>query len=223
MLLKIYNKLLDHFKPQNWWPTSCKNKKFEIIVGAILTQQTSWRNVEKAIKNLEREKKLDENSLHNTNLNDIERLIRPSGFYRIKAGRLKNFLGFLFKKYNGILERLFCLERNDLRKELLSINGIGKETADCIVLYAAEKPIFVIDAYTHRIFNRIGLINWVDYEKTRNFFESKLRRNVKLFKEFHALIVQLGKNICKPKPKCDICPLNKMCDYAISINNRSKG
>lgn len=218
-LREIYEILLRHFGKQYWWPGETK---FEIVIGAILTQQTSWRNVEKAIRNLKKKNLLNEASLHKTNTKKIEDAIKPSGFYRIKTRRLKNFLDYLFEKYDGNLRKLLNLDKETLRRELLSINGIGKETADSIILYAAEKPVFVVDAYTHRIFNRIGIIDWTEYEKTRNFLEKKLEKNVELCKEFHALIVQLGKNICKPKPKCDMCPLNRGCKYAISINDSAK-
>ncbi len=219
-LKEIYETLLKYFGEQYWWPGETR---FEIIVGAILTQQTSWRNVEKAIQNLKKENMLNEVSLHKAAVKKIEKTIKPSGFYKIKTKRLKNFLNFMFKKYDGNLGKFFNLPKEQLRKELLSINGVGKETADSMILYAAEKPIFVVDAYTHRIFNRIGIINWNNYEKTRIFFEEKLEKSIEVFKEFHALIVQLGKNICKPKPKCNICPLNRRCKYAISINNSTEG
>ena len=175
---EIYETLLKYFGGQYWWPGETK---FEIIVGAILTQQTSWRNVEKAIQNLKKENMLNEVSLHKATVKKIEKTIKPSGFYKIKTKRLKNFLNFVFKKYDGNLEKFFNLPKEQLRKELLSINGVGKETADSMILYAAEKPIFVVDAYTHRIFNRIGIINWDDYEKTRIFFEEELEEKNSCF------------------------------------------
>jgi len=215
-LLEVYEKLLDAFGEQNWWPA---DDEFEVIVGAILTQQASWKNAEKAIKNLKQHRMLRSEALHKVDIKKLEELIKPSGFYRVKAKRLKSFVDFLFEKYDGKLEKLFSLSMKDLRRELLSINGIGNETADSIVLYSAGKPSFVVDAYTIRIFSRLGLIKEKKYEKVKDFFEKNLPRNVDLYKEYHALIVELGKNICKVKPKCFSCPLNKWCEYANSANN----
>lgn len=219
-LLKIYKILLNHFGKQYWWSAETP---FEVIVGAILTQQASWKNVELAINNLKKAKKLTPKSIYKLPIKDLEKLIKPSGFYKIKAKRLKNFVTFLFEKYNGKLDDLFSLSLEELRHELLSINGIGKETADSIVLYAAEKSTFVIGAYTIRVFNRIGVIKSNKYDEVKRFFENGLPKDVNLFKDYHALIVELGKNICKIKPKCLKCPLNRWCKYAISANNSSFG
>jgi endonuclease-3 related protein len=215
-LLEIYEKLLDAFGKQNWWPA---DDIFEVIVGAILTQQASWRNVEKTIKNLKEHKVLNPEGLHRLDVKKLEELIRPSGFYRVKARRLKSFVDFLFEKYDGRLEKLFSLSMKELRKELLSINGIGNETADSILLYSAGKPSFVVDAYTIRIFSRLGLLKEKEYDRVKEFFENNLPREVELYKEYHALIVELGKNVCKTKPKCFLCPLDKWCNYANSVNN----
>ncbi|MFH8080819.1 MAG: endonuclease III domain-containing protein [Candidatus Aenigmatarchaeota archaeon] len=215
--LKIYKILLNFFGKQNWWPAETK---FEVIVGAILTQQTSWRNVEKAINNLKAHQLLNPLSLKEVELRQLEKLIKPSGFYRVKAKRLKEFVKFLFEKYDGNLENFLNLNKDILRKELLSIKGIGKETADSIILYAANKLTFVVDAYTIRIFNRLGLIKEEEYEAVKEIFEKSLPKDLELFKEYHALIVELGKNVCKKKPKCMECPLNDICDYA--LNNFGK-
>ncbi len=215
-LLGIYEKLLKALGKQNWWPAE---DKFEVIVGAILTQQASWKNVEKAIKNLKQHRMLTPEDLYRLDGKRLEELIRPSGFYKVKAKRLKRFVNFLFEKYDGKLERLFSLSMEELRKELLSINGIGDETADSILLYSAGMPSFVVDAYTIRIFSRLGLLKEKKYEKVKEFFEKNLPKDVELYKEYHALIVELGKNICKLKPKCILCPLKEWCEYANSAND----
>ncbi len=212
-LMQVYKILLEHFGHQNWWPTISDNPGFEIIIGAILTQNASWKNVEIAVKNLYEKNKLSPLTLYNTDDNEIEKLIEPSGFFRVKAKRIRNFLNFLFEKYNGKMELLFELPVNDLRKELLSVNGIGKETADSIILYAAGKLKFVVDAYAIRIFTRLGLIKTSDYQEVQKFFEKNLPKSIKLFNEYHALIVEEGKNVCRPKPKCEVCPLNSVCNY----------
>lgn len=212
MLLKIYEKLLNHFGPQRWWPvTDGKNPKFEIILGAILTQQTTWKNVEKSIKILRQKNLLTPEAILSLSHQELEILIKSSGFFRLKSKRLKNFIVHLFENYNGNLEEMFKNPLEKLRNELLSINGIGPETCDSILLYAREKPVFVVDAYTMRLCKRFPLIESKNYEKVRSFFETNLPKKVDLFKEFHALIVELGKNYCKVKPICESCPLKMNC------------
>lgn len=218
MLQQIYQTLHNHFGSQHWWPA---DSSFEVIIGAILTQQTSWNNVEKAIDNLKKENLLDPKKLRDIKDEELEKLIQPSGYYKQKTKKLKNFINFLWEKYNGKLEKLFDRPVHKLREELLSVNGIGKETADSIILYAANKPIFVIDAYTVRIVNRLGITQEKDYDKLQELFQENLPENVQLFNEFHALLVHLGKNYCKKKPRCDECPLNSRCNYANSVNNLS--
>ncbi len=217
-LTEIYQTLLNKFGPQHWWPGETP---FEVIIGAILTQQTSWNNVEKAINNLKKKDLIDLKKLHDIENEKLEELIRSSGYYRQKTKKLKTFMNFLWNNYDGKLEKLFDQSIHQLREELLSINGIGKETADSIILYATNKPIFVIDAYTIRMVNRLGITQKKDYEKLQELFQKNLPINVQLFNEFHALIVQLGKNYCKKKPKCNECPLKARCDYANSTNNLS--
>ncbi len=217
-LMQIYSKLLEKFGKQYWWPAETN---FEVITGAILTQQASWKNVEKAIKNLKSLLLLNPYNIYKIELKKLEEIIKPSGFYKIKAKRLKNFVNFLFEKYDGDLERLLSLDKDELRKELLTVNGIGKETADSIVLYAAHKPTFVVDAYTIRIFNRLGVIKERDYEKVKEIFEKSLHIDVEIYKEYHALIVELGKNICKVKPRCEACPLKKWCEYAANHDHNA--
>ncbi len=207
-LMEIYQLLYEYYRRQHWWPG---HSRFEIIVGAILTQNTNWDNVEKAIKNLKAAKSLTAEKLYEMDISLLAEMIRPAGYYNIKAGRLKNFLEWLFKEHDGDLNRLEDTDPETLRRELLQIKGVGPETADSIVLYAFDKPVFVVDAYTCRIMGRHGLIeDGADYEQVRDFFQSYLDRDVKLFNEYHALLVRLGKEYCRPKAKCDGCPLEKL-------------
>ena len=210
MLLKIYQRLHESFGSQHWWPAKTP---FEVIIGAILTQQTSWNNVEKAINNLKKEKLLDSKKLHEIKNEKLEKLIQSSGYYRQKTKKLKNFMNFLWENYDGILEKLFEQPIPKLRENLLSVNGIGKETADSIILYAANKPIFVIDTYTVRLINRLEITKEKDYNKIQQLFQKNLPQDTQLFNEFHALIVKLGKDYCKKKPRCDECPLRMKCNY----------
>jgi len=219
MLLKIYDRLLEYFGPRHWWPAETE---FEIIVGAILTQQTTWKNVEKAIKNLKNENLLEPKKLFLLPIKRLETLIKPCGFYKVKTIRLRSFLKFFIENFDGNLEKMFDKNLNELREELLSVHGIGLETCDSILLYAGEKPVFVVDAYTFRLCERYPIINSRDYEEVRNFFEKNLLKDVNLFKEFHALIVELGKNYCKTKPLCEKCPLLGGCKHAISVNDLSR-
>lgn len=216
MILKIYDQLLEYFGPRYWWPA---DTRFEIIVGAVLTQQTTWNNVEKAIKNLKDKNLLDAKKIFNLPVEKLETLIKSSGFFRLKAKRLRSFLKFFIENFDADLEKMFELNLNELRKELLSVNGIGRETCDSILLYAGEKPVFVIDAYTHRLCERYPIMNSGDYEEVRTFFENNLPKDVNLFQEFHALIVELGKNYCKTKPLCKECPLNKGCKHEVGVND----
>lgn len=220
MLQKIYEKLYKNFGSQNWWPiTDDKNPEFEVVLGAILTQQASWSNVEKAIANLKKENLIDPKRLFEIEDEKLEQLIRSSGYYRQKTKKLKNFLNFLWKNYDGKLEKLFDQPVGKLHEDLLSVKGIGKETADSIILYAVNKPIFVIDAYTVRMVNRLGITQEKDYDKLQQLFQKNLPENVQLFNEFHALIVHLGKNYCKKEPRCDECPLKEKCNFRKLHNN----
>lgn len=192
----------------HWWPG---NTRLEIIIGAILTQNTAWANVEKAIRNLKKERVLNAKALSVIPEKTLAELIRPSGYYNIKAGRIKNFLKFLNTRYKGSLGAMFGTDLYRLREELLSVKGIGRETADSILLYAGNKPIFVIDAYTKRIFSRHGFISKnAEYEGIQSLFMNNLRQDVRLFNEFHALIVELGKSMCRSKkPLCSKCPITE--------------
>lgn len=208
VLMEIYELLYNHYGPQQWWPgQSCD----EIITGAILTQNTNWRNVEKAINNLKDADCLNVEKLHSLDVEVLAEFIRPAGYYNIKARRIKNFLDWLFCNYNGSLESLEEISTDRLREELLTVKGIGKETADSILLYAFDRAVFVVDAYTWRIMNRHQLIDSdIEYEEMRSLFEYNLARDEKLFNEYHALLVRLGKEHCKTKANCSGCPLRHL-------------
>jgi endonuclease-3 related protein len=207
-LRKIYRLLFEAFGPQHWWPGQTR---FEIMVGAILTQNTSWSNVAKAIANLQAAACLEPDRLHALDLGQIETLIRPAGYFRLKAKRLRNFTQWLFDDYNGDLARLDAIATQRLREELLAISGIGPETADSILLYAMERPVFVVDTYTARGAVRHGLIEpELTYEALQDLFASNLEPDVQFFNEFHALLVCVGKDFCKPTPKCAACPLEQL-------------
>jgi endonuclease-3 related protein len=207
-LTEIYKLLFDRFGPQRWWPGETQ---FEVITGAILTQNTNWTNVEKAIANLKSADLLTPEELYHLNTSKLAELIRPAGYYNIKAKRLKNFINWLFQNYDGQLINLENLNTDRLRTELLAVKGIGRETADSILLYAFGREIFVIDAYTARVAVRHGLIEpQTDYEQLRELFQSNLQQDSQLFNEYHALLVNVGKNYCKPKAKCPGCPLEKL-------------
>lgn len=205
-LMRMYRSMLGAAGPRGWWPG---RTRFEVCVGAILTQNTAWRNVKLAIDNLRREKLLSPLAMNEVETGKLAQLIKPSGYYNMKAVKLQNFTRFLFGGYGGSLDKLFRLPAGELRGELLSVNGIGRETADSIILYAAKKPIFVIDAYTRRILSRHGMADEkADYDELRELFESNLPPDAPLFNEFHALIVFAGHHYCKSKPLCARCPLD---------------
>ena len=214
-LTAIYTRLLKAFGPQQWWPAQTR---FEVIVGAILTQNTNWGNVEKALTNLKRAKCLSPQALKTIPSKKLATLIRPAGYFNVKTKRLKNFISFLFQEYKGNLNAMKREETYALRKKLLSVNGIGPETADSILLYAFDKPVFVVDAYTKRILLRHGMIDETfDYHAIQDLFMRSLKLDVKMFNEYHALIVQLGKDFCKSKPACEKCVLRGLyCVYGPS-------
>ncbi len=207
-LLKIYDTLYSSFGPQHWWPG---DTAFEIMIGAILTQNTSWQNVSKAIKEIKKAGLLDPKRLlkHRTS---IPKLIRSSGFYNVKSRRLITFLNFFTKKYSGDSKKMEKKKIGILRDELLALPGIGHETADSILLYALSLPIFVIDAYTRRIFSRHYFFEYDrPYDEIRYFFENNLPPSTKLYNEYHALLVRLGKEHCKKnEPLCDTCPIKNI-------------
>jgi len=204
-LLEIYQRLYRFFGPQHWWPGETP---FEVLVGAILVQNTAWSNVEKAICRLREEGLMCPKKLYALKDRELEEFIRPVGYYRIKARRLRNVLRYLVTKHNGSLEQMFSLPIDQLRCELLEINGVGPETADSIILYAGNLPTFVVDTYTLRVFSRHGWVEpEMDYHSLKEFFESQLERDAALYNEYHALLVRLGKDYCKKQPRCEGCPL----------------
>lgn len=205
-LIKIYSLLLDRYGHLHWWPAETP---FEVCVGAILTQNTNWRNVEKAIANLKRERLLSAEALRDLPVERLAEVIRPAGFFNVKSERIKGFIAWLFGRYDGSVERIFEGEWRQLREELLMVKGIGPETCDSILLYAGAKPSFVVDAYTRRLLSNLGLISGREsYEDIRTIFMENLPQDVKLFNEFHALIVQHAKEHCRKKPRCAGCAIH---------------
>ena len=206
-LIKAYNKLYKKFGPQDWWPVLSKGKKqqkFEICLGAILTQNTNWQNVEKAILSLYKGKLFSPEKISEIRDQRLGKLIKPSGYYRIKAKKLKAFSKMLIKDFNGDIDKLFKLPLNKAREKLLDTWGIGPETADSMLLYAGKRQIFVIDAYTVRLAKCLG-IKKLDYDSLQKHFMQNLPKSAKLYNEFHALIVRLGKDYCRAKPLCEEC------------------
>jgi len=207
--LQIYRKLLAAYGQRHWWPA---DTVFEVIVGAILTQNTRWENVEMSIANLKQADMLDAQRISKINQEQLEELIRPSGFFHQKSRYLQAMS--LFYDHHGCESGLKKWSMSSLRKKLLTVRGIGPETADSILLYALDKPVFVVDAYTRRIFHRLGeLPQDVNYMNTQHYFHSRLPHSLPLFKEFHALIVEHAKQHCRAKPQCADCPLQPHCLY----------
>ncbi len=205
-LNRIFNRLYCSFGAQHWWPA---DSAFEVIVGAILTQNTNWANVHKAITALKEKKLLNPQKLYQLKPGKLAGLIRSAGYYNIKAARIRNFLKFFLDNYAAKIKSMAKADLTLLRKQLLAVDGIGPETADSILLYALNKPIFVVDAYTKRIFSRHGLIKEkADYSQLQDIFMRNLKKDAKMFNEYHALLVKLAKDYCrKQDPKCAICPL----------------
>lgn len=209
VLHAYYHALFLAHGPQHWWPG---RTRFEVIVGAILTQNTSWTNVERAITALRKEKLLTVEAMERVSLRKLARLIRSSGYFRQKARKLKEFVRFLRSQHHGSLSKMFQTPTAVLREQLLAVHGIGPETADSILLYAGNHPVFVVDAYTHRILGRHGITDGKpDYERVRALIESSIPNDSELFNEFHALIVNTGKNWCRKRaPRCQECPLRSL-------------
>ena len=208
LITKTYSLLYKTHGPQGWWPASTA---FEVAIGAILTQNTSWLNVEKAIQNLKKKKLLSPDRLHKASLKILANAIRPCGYYNIKARRLKNFIRFLFANYKGKIENMKSELPAILHNKLLAINGIGPETCDSILLYALNNPVFVVDAYTRRIAECLNLAERSDdYDFIQSIFTDILPEDASLFNEYHALIVCHAKYVCKKKPECGICVLHKL-------------
>jgi len=246
---QYYRVLLSRWGPQNWWPAQ---SRFEVIVGAFLTQNTNWSNVERAIASLRRARRLSVKGIRDVSLPELEQLVRSSGYFRQKAQRLKNFVEFLDSGYGGSLDRMFAQPTEKLRVELLALNGVGPETADSILLYAGSHPVFVVDAYTRRILERHGIINAkTDYEEIRSLVEKAVTgadptalevsncgadprhprsrmssrqcsRLAKHYDEFHALIVRAGNEYCRKTPKCNGCPLQKYLPHGVAVGIGNK-
>jgi len=212
----LYKKLYAHFGPQHWWPGETP---LEVCVGAVLTQNTSWQNVERAIANIKNNGRLDLREILAVPEKKLAQLIRPSGYFNLKAKRLRSLLKFLEGADGGDWESFMKKEKlENARRKLLEVYGVGPETADSILLYAAGRKTFVIDRYTIRFGARYGLFPVdTDYETARSFFMENLPKSAKLYNEYHALLVALGKNYCKPKPACEKCPLRRGCDFVRGV------
>jgi endonuclease-3 related protein len=210
-LMNTYGRMFDCFGPLSWWPAETT---FEVCVGAILTQNTAWTNVEKAISALKQAEIMTPEALRDVDSGQLAQLIRPAGYFNVKSARLKEFVEWLFLHHAGSLEQMFAGEWQLLRTELLQVRGIGPETADSILLYAGNKPTFVVDTYTRRLFHRLGLLpEDAGYDVTRALFMSNLPEDAQLFNEYHALIVEQCKQFCRKKPRCSACPLFDVCLY----------
>jgi len=208
-LQEIYDRLDDHFGPLHWWPAG---SPFEVVVGAVLTQNTSWKNVEKAIESLKQADLLSFDVLQSLSEEELAGYIKSSGYYNLKARRLKNLLEMIGRDYEGELLQLLGEDTASARQALLSVKGIGPETADSILLYGGGRPSFVVDAYTHRILARHNLIpEECDYHYIQDLFMDNLDHDADLFNQYHALLVNTAKDFCKKSaPLCDKCPLQPM-------------
>ena len=205
---KVFDLLLDDLGPQFWWPGE---SPFEVMVGAVLVQNTAWKNVERAISNLREADLLEPHALLELDLAELEQLIRPAGYFRMKAKRLRCLLNFFVDEYEGSIEVMSAADRFQLREQLLSVHGIGPETADSILLYALDMPAMVVDTYTHRVFARHGWVDYeTDYHQLQEHLASELPEDVSLYNELHALLVNVGHNYCRKTPRCDQCPLHDM-------------
>ena len=224
----IFKLLKKRFGNLRWWPIDTEyhkknssDSRFEVIVGAILTQNTSWSNVEKALENLKSQNVLELKKITSIKKEKLREFIKPSGFFNQKAERLKTIAEFLLHHYNANLDTFFHREVSEIRRELLSLNGIGPETADSILLYAGNSPIFIVDTYTKRLCQRFPLNTDLSYESIQQYFEQQLSKKysgkklIQVYNEFHALIVNLGKRYCKKKPLCATCPLTSHCTYSL--------
>lgn len=206
-LEQYYRALLKHFGPQGWWPAQTP---FEVMVGAILTQNTAWANVERAIGTLKSHDLLDPRRMDALDIETLALAIKPAGYFNVKARRLKSYVRWYLERYDADVDRMRQARPDRLREELLEVHGIGPETADSILLYAVRIPMFVVDQYTYRLATRHALIHEeATYEELQERFESGLVRDEKLFNEFHALIVAVGKEYCRATPRCEACPLRR--------------
>ncbi len=206
----VYRRLLDHYGPQYWWPA---RMDFEVIVGALLMQQTAWANVERAIEGLREAGPLEPHRLASASVATIRRYVRVAGLYQTKPKRLKSFCRHLVERCDGDLGAYFNRPTEAVREDLLAQQGVGPETADSILLYAGRPPVFVVDAYTTRIAGRVGLDRSKAYEAVQRSFEAHLPRDVAVYQEYHALLVQHAKTLCRPSPRCGGCPLRSVCAF----------
>ncbi len=231
---QVFEGLLRHFGPQGWWPVTNPGEKapvysrrftreglspaqqFEVAVGAILTQNTAWTNVARALERLHSAKALSVGAIGRMPLPKLYKLIRSSGYFRQKARRLKNLARFLSVHWGGRLDRFLDRPTETVRPQLLALNGVGPETADSILLYAGRHPVFVVDAYTRRIGRRLGIFSTQDYDEVQRYFMTRLRPSLPLYREYHALLVALGKEFCRPEPLCPSCPLAARCGTSLS-------
>jgi endonuclease-3 related protein len=216
ILKDVYSRLLEAYGPQHWWPA---DGRFEVMVGAVLTQSTAWTNVAKAIRNLKTANSLSPEALRRLSLSELAALIRPSGYYTAKSLKLKALASWV-GEHNDDLAKTFAENTQELRQELLSVYGIGEETADSILLYASCKPVFVVDAYTKRIVDRVGVAHegtgYTDYQR---LFSLNLPADVAMFNEYHALLVEHGKRSCRKDPLCPDCCLLRMCEHGLQVAN----
>ncbi len=214
----VYRRLLDHHGPQRWWPA---RSDFEVIVGALLMQQTAWANVERAIASLREAGLLEPHALAAASTQVLRRHVRVAGLYRTKPARLKAFCRALVETWDGDLKAFFARPTEEVRADLLAREGIGPETADSILLYAGRHPVFVVDAYTVRIGTRVGLFAETAYDAVQGYFEAHVPRDVGVYQEYHALLVAHAKTLCRPRPACGECPLRPRC--AFGRGQRSRG
>jgi endonuclease-3 related protein len=215
LLEDIYRRLFEQYGPQHWWPGETP---FEVMIGAVLTQSAAWKNVETAIINLKTAGLMSPTSLREKSPEEIAPLIRSAVYYNVKARKLRALVEYIGGACNDNLDVLFEKDTHRLRGELLTVWGIGEETADSILLYAAAKPVFVIDAYTRRIMSRIGIQPEKDtYADWQSLFMKNLPADVILFNEYHALLVHLGKDTCRPRPLCPGCPLSDICRFSATL------
>ena len=218
-LKQHFNKLNELYSTENWWPAS---SKFEVMVGAILTQNTSWSNVDKAINNLKNSIDLHPLNILRTSNEILEILIYPAGYYRVKTRRLKAFCEMMIAEFDGSEYKMQQLPWQETRSILLNVNGIGPETADDILLYALNKPVFIVDQYTMRIFSRLGYRPIYDsYGEWQTFFMQSLPNDADLFKKYHALIVSHAQRLCRKAPLCEACPLNEVCQFSTTLRRES--
>jgi endonuclease-3 related protein len=219
LLPRYYAVLRARFGPQQWWPA---RTRLEVILGAILTQNTTWHNATLALRNLRKSGLISWQALRRACLSALEACVRPSGFYRQKARTIRGFADWLSREHAGSLHRLFSLPTDELRRRLLDLRGIGPETVDAIILYAVERPLFVADAYTRRVLARHGFVSdAADYHQTQEFLHAHLAPDTSLFNEFHALLVEVGKKHCKPRsPRCAGCPLEEFLPGAEASRGR---